>query len=461
MQIRTRLTLQFVGIVALIVLISHLAIYFSSAHYREIQFYDRLRDKANSTAELLIKVDAVSAELLKIIDKNKKDLLYKENVTIYNYLNQELYTSNDSINDQITFGSSPDQLNKIRLEGEQHWREGEFEIIGIQYVDKYNRFVVTAGAIDKFGLKKLQNLRNILLISFFLILFIVAFSGWIYSGRALRPISQIVDKVNTISATNLEIRLNEGNRKDEIARLSTTFNEMLNRIETTFHLQKAFVASASHELKNPLTVITSQIEVILLRERTPEEYRTTLLSILDDVRRLNLVSLRLLDLARLNSDEIKVDFKPMRIDELIWECKENIIKKHPNYKVTFTPDLPDEERKLIVLSNEYLLKSAFINLIDNGCKFSLTNEVLITLQVTGSRIILQFKDKGIGIGENDLPFIFQPFYRGLNAVAISGHGIGLSLVEKIMKLHKAQVTVTSQLNKGTIFTVTIPSASVI
>lgn len=456
MQIRTRLTLQFVGIVAVIVLLSHLSIYFFSAQYRENQFYDRLRDKANTTAELLIKVDEVSSELLKIIDKNKKDLLYKENVTIYSYLNSELYTSNDAVD----FITSPDQLNKIRLEGEQHWRLDDFEVIGIQYVDKFNRFVVTAGAIDRYGHKKLQNLRSILVISFLLILCIVAVSGWIYAGRALRPISRIVDKVNTISATNLETRLDEGNRKDEIARLSATFNEMLDRIETTFQLQKAFVANASHELKNPLTIITSQVEVILLRERTPEEYRATLASVLEDVRRLNHVSLRLLDLARLNSDEIKIDFKPVRVDELVWQCKEELCLKHPGYKVIFTPELPEEARQLIVLSNDYLLRSAIINLMDNACKFSENKEVHVTLQAIGSRVIIQFRDAGIGIGETDMPFIFQPFYRGLNAVTINGHGIGLSLVDKILKLHKAQIKVSSQVNYGTTFTVTIPSASI-
>ncbi|CAN5913478.1 HAMP domain-containing sensor histidine kinase [soil metagenome] len=457
MQIRTRLTLQFVGIVAVIVLISHLAIYFSSAYYRENQFYDRLRDKANTTAELLIKVDAVNTELLKIIDQNKKDVLYKENVTIYNYLNEELYTSNDT----VSFGSSPGLLNKIRLEGEQHWRQGDFEVIGVLYVDKFNRFAVTAGAIDRYGKRKLENLSNILMISFFLILVIVAWSGWIYSGRALRPINLMIEKVNTISATNLSTRLNEGNKKDEIARLSATFNEMLARVETTFQLQKAFVANASHELKNPLTIITSQIEVLLLRERTPEEYHKTLCSVLEDVRKLNVVSLRLLDLARLNSDEIKVDFKPLRIDELIWQCKDELHEKHPEYKIIFSPDLPDEERQLIVLANEYLLKTAFVNLIDNACKFNPSKEIQISLQTLGSRIIIRFKDDGIGIGENDLPFIFQPFYRGLNVVTISGHGIGLSLVEKIVKLHKAQIAVNSQVNKGSVFTVTIPSASVI
>jgi signal transduction histidine kinase len=457
MQIRTRLTLQFAGIVAVIVLISHLAIYFFSAQYRENQFYDRLRDKANTTAELLIKVDAVNVELLRIIDASKKDLLPQENVTVYNYLNEVVYTNNDSVD----FGSEIEFLNTIRLEGEQHEQQGDVELIGVQYVDRFNRFVVTASAIDLYGFNKLQNLRHILIVSFLLILGIVAVAGWVYAGRALRPINNIVNKVNTISATNLSTRLDEGNRTDEIARLSATFNEMLNRIETTFQLQKTFVANASHEMKNPLTVITSQVEVILLRERTPEEYRQTLSSVLEDVRRLNQVSLRLLDLARLNSDEIKVDFKPVRIDDLIWKCKEELSEKNPGYKIIFTPELPDEERQLVVLANEYLLSTAFINLMDNACKFSADREVHITLETRGSRSILQFRDNGLGISESDLPYIFEPFYRGTNTVSISGHGIGLSLVEKILKIHKTQISVASRLQQGTTFTLTIPSASLL
>lgn len=456
MQIRSRLTLQFVGIVAVIVLFSHIAIFYFSAQYRENQFYDRLRDKANTTAELLIKVDAVSAELLRIIDSTKKDLLYEENVTVFNSKNEVLYTNNDTLD----YGSDIAFLDAVRLEGEQHDQIGDVEIIGVPYNDKFNRFVVTASAIDKYGIKKLHNLRNILIISFFLMLGIVAISGWIYAGRALRPIIDIVNKVNTISAKNLNTRLDEGNRRDEIARLSATFNEMLNRIETTFQMQKTFVANASHEIKNPLTVITSQVEVILLRERTPDEYRQTLISVLDDVKRLNQVSMRLLDLARLSSDEIKVDFKPIRIDEVLWQCKKELMIKHPEYKVVFTPELPEEERQLVVLGNEYLLSTAFLNIMDNSCKFSADKEVLVTLETRGSRSIIKFMDRGLGISEADQPFVFEPFYRGSNTVSIKGHGIGLSLVEKIMKIHKAQIEMTSKTDSGTTFTVTVPSASV-
>lgn len=457
MRIRTRLTLQFVGIVALIVFCSHLAIYYLSAQYRENQFYDRLRAKAYTTAELLIKVDAVSADLLRIIDKNKKDILFQENITVYNYLDDIVYTNNDNFD----FGFSSDFLDKIRIEGEQRVANGDVELVGVQYVDDYNRFVITASAIDKFGRQKLQNLRNTLAISFLAILCVVAAAGWIYAGRALRPISHIVKQVNNISATNLSTRLDEGNKIDEIAQLSATFNEMLDRIETTFQLQKTFVANASHELKNPLTIITSQVEVILLRERTPEEYRQTLTSVLEDVRRLNQVSLRLLDLARLSSDETKIELKPLRIDELIWKCKEELMEKRPEYKVVFAPELPEEERQLIIMANEDLLTTAFLNIMDNACKFSPDREVTVLLESRGSRSIVKFRDRGIGISAAELPFIFQPFYRSTAAVSVAGHGIGLSLVEKILKFHKAQVEVYSRLEAGTTFTVTIPAASIL
>lgn len=454
MQIRTRLTLQFVAIVALISLASHLAIYYFSAQYRENQFYGRLRDKAETAAELLIRVDAVSLEVLKIIDKNKKDVLYKEDVVVYNDLGRIVYNSNDSIH----LGAQPDMQNKIRAEGEQHWTSGDFELIGIPYTYKTNHFVVTAGAIDRFGNKKMENLRTILLTSFFFSLVIVAWSGWIYAGRSLRPISRIIDQVDTISATNLGTRIDEGNKTDEIARLSATFNKMLARIETTFQLQKAFVANASHEMKNPLAIITSQTEITLRRERTPEEYRKTLMSILEDVRNLNHVSLRLLDLARLSSDEIKTEFTPIRVDELLWQCREELLRKHPDYKINFTLELPEDPRQLVVMGNAHLVKTTFSNLIENGCKFSPQKEVWVSLTTAGDSVEIRFKDEGIGISANDLPFIFEPFYRGENTVTISGHGIGLSLVEKIVRLHKAELSVSSQQEKGTVFTLTIPSA---
>jgi signal transduction histidine kinase len=452
MQIRTKLTIQFVCIVALISLISHIAIYYFSAQYRETQFYQRLRNKAITTAELLIKVDAVSADLLKIIDQNQKDQLYKENVTIYNYLNKKIYFSKDTTQFQTTI----DQLDKIRTDGEQHWSVNDFEVIGIPYYDRFNRFVVTASAIDRFGVQKLKNLRNILGTSFIFSLVVVACAGWIYAGRSLKPINSIVNKVDTITGSNLEIRLDEGNKTDELARLSATFNKMLTRIEDAFQIQKTFVANASHEIKNPLAVITSQLEIILLRERTASEYKDTIHSVLEDIRNLNNISLRLLDLAKLSNTELTLEMYPLRIDELIWHCKENMTIKSSGYQIIFSPQLPDDEKKLLIKGDEKLLKTAFDNLIDNACKFSDNKQVIITLIIDPKDIIIEFIDSGSGISENDIPYIFEPFFRGNNSLNTNGHGIGLSLTSRIIKLHKGIIDVKSSPGKGSVFTIKIP-----
>ncbi len=454
MQIRSRLTIQFVGIVALILLISYLVTYFFSAKYRENHFYEGLRNRATTTGQLLFKVNQISPSLLKIIDQNKKSSLTSENITVYNSKNEQVYTNNDSLNFDTTNGL----LNRIRVNGELRWHQGDYTIIGIAYGDPGNGIVITAGAIDSFGNSQSSNLAIVMLISFFVILGVVGLSGWIYAGSALRPINRIIDKTKNISATNLSARLDEGNKKDEIAVLSATFNQMLNRLESTFQLQKTFVANASHELKNPLTVITSQLEVILLRERTPEEYKKTIDSVLDDIRDLNEVSLRLLDLARLNSDEIEINFKQTRVDELLWQCKEELQERQPDYKISFSLDLPEDEKKLIVLGNEYLLKTAFLNIMDNACKFGDDKEVIISLQTIENHVTVLFKDNGIGIKQSDLPNIFEPFYRATNVVGISGHGIGLSLVEKIIRLHKSSIKVNSKSGEGSLFTITIPAA---
>lgn len=454
MNIRTRLTLQFAGIVAVIVVLSHISIYYFSSQYRSVQFQTRLREKANTTADLLINVDDISAELLRIIDRNKKDLLFQENVKVYNFRNQVLYTNNS----KDDFGSDPEFLNKVRSTGEQILVKDQVELVAVLYNDDYNKYVITASAIDTYGLRKLGNLMEILTASFILIMIIVIVSGWIYAGRALRPISKMVNKVNHISASNLDVRLDQGNGKDEISRLAGTFNKMLDRIEASFRMQKMFVANASHEIKNPLTVITSQVEVALLRERTTEEYKNTLTSILEDVRRLNRFSKRLLDLARIDADALNAAFVPLRIDELIWKCLEDMRRNHPEYILNFVPELPEAEEKLIVNGSADLLTIALVNIIDNGCKFSPDHKVTLSLSADANGCYFSCSDNGSGIPKDELPMIFEPFYRGKTTVGVPGHGIGLSLVHRIVNLHGGTIKIESPQGSGTHVKVFVPSA---
>jgi signal transduction histidine kinase len=257
------------------------------------------------------------------------------------------------------------------------------------------------------------------------------------------------------------MRVDEGNRTDEIARLSMTFNRMLDRLESAFNMQQSFVANASHELRTPLTSVTGQIEVALMKSRDREEYVAVLQSVLEDIRNLNTLSNGLLDLAKASFDMAAVTLQPVRIDEIIWETRAELTVREPGYTVDIHFDEPiEEENELTLNGNVQLLKSAVHNLMDNGCKFSSGHKVEVHLHSSGEQIILQFIDQGIGIPREDIEKSFtQPFYRADNVHGIHGSGLGLPLAFQIIRLHGGMLAIDSLPGKGTTVTVTLPVMS--
>jgi signal transduction histidine kinase len=282
-------------------------------------------------------------------------------------------------------------------------------------------------------------------------------AGWVYAGKALQPISKVIDQVDEITISSINLRVQEGDSKDEISKLARTFNNMLDRLETAFKAQKNFIANASHELRTPLTTITGQLDVALMNERTNPEYKHIISSVLDDIKNLNTVSNRLLLLAQASSGTSSAELVPLRIDDIIWQLKSELTKRNPEYKVNVSLDKDlIEEEQLTLIGNEQLMKTAIGNLIDNGCKYSPDHQVNVSLENKDNVMILQFIDSGIGIQPEDMKHIFEPFYRGKNASMIKGHGIGLSLVERIVILHQGAIHVHSAPGEGTNVTLTFP-----
>jgi signal transduction histidine kinase len=191
--------------------------------------------------------------------------------------------------------------------------------------------------------------------------------------------------------------------------------------------------------------------------RKNEEYRKTIISVLGNIKNLNHISNRLLQLAQASSEFSKADFNFVRIDEILWQAKKDVLKINNHYQVSINfSESIDDEYKLIVKGNEQLLKTAISNIIDNGCKYSDDHTSDISVNNENNKVIMNFSDKGIGISEEELTMIFQPFYRAKNTFGTKGHGIGLSLVEKIITLHNGEVTVKSEITKGSIFTLSLP-----
>ncbi len=452
MNIRTKLTVIFFVLVIIVVSVISISIYYFSSQYRAQDFYRRLKNRAINTAKLLTQFEEVNATLLQRMERENPASLPSQYVVIYNNLNEILYSS-----EKVSAVPVDDiLLKRIENENEVYFERDDYAVLGFLFEAKGSRFKIIASAIDINGRDALINLRDILLAIFSISVIIVSILGWVFSGRVLSPILRIVNEVDTITAANLELRLNEGNRRDELSKLAQTFNKMLSRLQRAFFAQKNFIANASHEIKTPITVITGEIEVALLQRRTVDYYINLLKSVLVGVKGMNKLSTQLLLLAQTSSDNPEKQFSAIRIDDILWSVKDELSKAHSEYTVDIEFDMAISDQTLSTIGDAELLKVVILNLMENGCKYSDDNKVSVVLASGKDEITIRFINKGVGIPSNDLDKIFEPFYRGKPSKKVKGFGIGLPLAKRIMELHKGKILVSSGQNDSTTFTMVLP-----
>jgi methyl-accepting chemotaxis protein len=230
MQIRARLTLQFLLMGEIIMIIASLAIYYSSVRFRQDDFYDRLSNKARSTARLLLDYGEIDAVRLKVIEKDNPINLHNEKIIILNYQGIILYSTDEKRDIKINALILEHVISGRKLE----YRQGSYEVMGTLFFVGNNSYILIAAATDPAGIMHLKDLRTILIEVCIISLLLFGVVGWVYSGRALKPISEVISKVEDISITSLHLRVPEGNGTDEIGKLAKTFNKMLERLETSF-----------------------------------------------------------------------------------------------------------------------------------------------------------------------------------------------------------------------------------
>lgn len=454
MQIRTKIAIQFTIIVATILAIFSISIYYLSENYRQQEFYKSLRDRAITTARLLIKEKEIDKKLLKLIDKNTLTTLYAVEVQVFNDKNEVAYSNYEA--DTIYY--SPVQLRRIRSKGYLEYKYKNKQVVGVIIEnDLKNKYVVLAKAEDVYGEDKLKNIKNSMIIGLFSAMLITIFLGFLFAGASLKPIAVMNREISTINANNLTQKLNIGNGKDEIAQLARNFNSMLGRLEQSFELQKSFVSNASHELRTPLAAIKSEIQVALQKDRSIAEYQHILRLLLSDNQRLIKVINGLLQLAKSEQIDSETQKTEVRIDEVVFEVQEQLLQLYPEYTILIDFDeIPEEDSYLKVLGNDQLLVTLFQNLIENACKYSDLKTAKVVLSYSQFDTIIKVIDDGIGISENDIENIFEPFFRSSKTSTIKGHGIGLSICRKIVALHNGKLNVSSILNEGSTFTVSLP-----
>jgi len=291
----------------------------------------------------------------------------------------------------------------------------------------------------------------VLIFAGILLLLFASLGGGFIIGRALRPVKSIVKTAQDISADDLSLRIDVKNRGDEIGALVDTFNAMIERLDKSVNKIRQFSGDVSHELRTPLTIIRGEIEVLLRKKRSPEEYLKTLNSVLEESFRMEKIINDLLFLSRVEAMDHEIFNDKVRLDEVLHEVLTNrrqaLESKNLSLELAGLPALQ-------VQGNRDLIERMVSNLIDNAVRYnSPGGSIAVTLNEHEDKVGLEIRDTGIGIPEESIKHIFDRFFvvDKSRSKETGGAGLGLSIVKWIADNHNVKIEVHSKLNQGTVF----------
>ncbi|MFV0607284.1 MAG: sensor histidine kinase [Niabella sp.] len=309
---------------------------------------------------------------------------------------------------------------------------------------------IQAAMSSESALAILTTLKNVLLISYLIVLIGLYFISRFLAGRSIKPVQNITDTIKTISGDSLEKRVILPPNKDELFDLATGFNALLNRIEKALEREKQFTSDASHELRTPLATLRGTLEVLIRKPRTQQEYENKINISLQVIERMSVIVEQLLLLARLDANEPFRDSNlmalPAIIDESLTRQKNAITAKNLDVDFYFNENAP-------LLVPHFYSSLIIDNVISNAVKYAKNNTLIsITINQTTDGYLCTIKDNGIGIKAEELKYLYDNFFRSdsLQHKHIPGNGLGLSIAKKCANAINATIDIESCLDEGTI-----------
>ena len=447
MSIARKITLLFAILSAIIIsLLSGFVWYFANDFAFE-DFYKRLEARVNIAAEIRVAEDKNDNMYAKVRNQYLERLPDEKEFVI------EKGDFNNVKLDVELPSSFYDKIKKLKV---ARYRKENHFYVGKYFTGNQQDRIIIVSANDPFGFRELKDLQKTLIAGFFLSIIMSFIVGWKFSNYMLNPLRKIIKSVKKIKAENLHLRLDVYGT-DEMAQLSQTFNNMLNRLETAFETQNNFISNASHELRTPLTIISGEVELAMKSDADGQDRYLALAKIKDESDRLEHILTSLLGLAQTGFNGKNHPWELVRIDELLWDIKRTVNQVHPESKIEIDfSNLPTEEDQITIKANINLLKLAIANIVSNACKYSNNKPVLVTLESKANVLSIAVKDHGIGIPAGDVQHIFEPFYRASNTSEFKGYGIGLPLSLNIIRLHRGSIAISSIENIATEIKVLLP-----
>jgi heavy metal sensor kinase len=468
LTLRHKLTLYYLAILTAILLFFGFAIYAYLSHSL-VTTIDQSLDEQAKKFELMVKksttetgVDPESSgdespngetlnltpQLLQVIDDKGK---IKDETSVHQHAVFAL-----NINDLSRLPMQQTVHDTVRTLNGEEFRIATRRGKGYDGMDFYVRVGQSLSALQRARWRLLL----ILGIAIPLALLLGSYGGWALANQALRPVDELTRTAENISARDLTERVPVPAQNDELSRLAVTFNAMISRLEAAFERQKQFTSDASHELRTPLAVMRGEIELALRRERKPEEYQLTLASALEEVVRLSRLVEDLLMLARADAGRVELHCEPVELSQLCANITDYILPLAEQRAQTLRFEAPDTP--VTIHADQQRIKQLLLNLLDNAIKY--TGEggaITLTLKAENHEAILTVTDTGRGIPAEDLPHVFERFFRRSAKTAdrtASGSGLGLSIVKWIVDAHAGQIDVQSESGRGTTFVVRLPQS---
>jgi heavy metal sensor kinase len=326
------------------------------------------------------------------------------------------------------------------------------------FSDNAGDFTIQIVTETKEPAELLQNLSESIMPALCIILFLSVICGMVASRKPRKIISNVTSVTQRISSQNLSERLSVPAAHDEIYDLTTTINNMLDRLQNSFKEIKQFTADVSHELRNPLFSIKGEMEVALSQERTHQAYREVIQECLERINSLSKMVNDLFLISRFELKKVDLDMLYLDFSEIVQDLHGFFLPMAQEKKLSFTIDRCD---RVLINGDKTRILQLLNNLIDNAIKFTPEDgSVALSLIADTAAVRFSVRDTGIGIPEGEIPYIFDRLYQVDKSRSGSsrGTGLGLHICRKIVEVHGGSIEVTNNEDKGATFTVILPKA---
>ena len=440
LSIRTRLTLWFCLWMALIGTIVLVLLF----HVGEIYVKNQSRTMLiNGIEEIIEKVEASNGRL-KIEDQPYFiDGLY---LSVYNEEGYFLYGQvPKSFNNDVYFVDG--QFRTFYNANNSTWHLYDVTHFVEGYGNIWVRGVTSSAQFETAVHTMLS--MSVYIIPSLLLLAIIG--GYIIITRALKPVKQLTKTTQLIQGgKDLSKRINLGNGKDEIYVLASTIDEMFNRLQHAFENEKQFTSDASHELRTPIAVIISQCEYALENAKTKKEYQEALETVLEHTKKMSLLVNQLLTFSRINQQNYKIEYERINLSELVEMSLLPYTEESNEKNVKIEANVAEG---IMLEADQLLLMRMVDNLVSNSVKYGIENgSTFVTLTEVDEKVILTFKDNGIGIGKEHIDKIFNRFYQ-VDTSRNEGLGLGLAMVKWIVSMHNGEIMAESEEGIGCKFVI--------